>query len=85
VYVASRAELPPRAAVRLAQFAEGAEQGPFVSTDTPAPAALHALPYVLPSQPQTGAYCSVQISGLYVQLPAASARPQIAAGAWLQN
>src|SRR5687768_10061356 len=45
---------------------------PSCSIDTPAAAAVHAFPYVLPSQPQTGRYSRVQMLGLVLQTPCAS-------------
>ena len=57
---------------------------PRVSTETPAAAAAHALPYYIPSQPHTGLYSSVHACGMFAQVPVASARPHIASGGKLQ-
>jgi hypothetical protein len=48
---------------------------PGCLTDTPAAAATHGLPYVFPSQPQTGAKIFVQTSGFVSQTPVWSANP----------
>ena len=50
---------------------------PFARTLTPALAAVHAVACVLPSQPQTGLYSLVQISGRLVQTPPLSVSPQL--------
>jgi hypothetical protein len=44
---------------------------PLLAQFTPMAAAEHALPYVLPSHPQTGSYCSVHAwgSGAHRPLP----------------
>jgi len=39
-------------------------QGPLVKDFTPSQLATQALPYVLPSHPQTGSYCMVQAQSL---------------------
>src|SRR5262249_12577373 len=52
--------------------------------DTPAPAALQSLPYVLPSHPHTGADCSVQTSGFFAHVPVCSAAPHMASIGKLQ-
>ena|SRR6188508_92672 len=45
---------------------------PSYSTETPAPAAVHALAYVFPSHPQTGRNSRVQMTGLVLHIPCAS-------------
>jgi hypothetical protein len=54
------------------------------STATPAAAAVHGLPYVVPSQPHTGLNSLVHAVGTTAQTPVASARPHIASGGKLQ-
>jgi hypothetical protein len=46
-----------------------------LATDTDARAATHFEPYVLPSQPQTGAYSIVHRSGTGLHSPAMSPEP----------
>jgi hypothetical protein len=53
-------------------------------TLVPAAAAKHALSYVFPSQPHTGADCSVQLTGMVAQTPGASASPHRALDGKLQ-
>jgi hypothetical protein len=55
---ATRAELAKVASPAQAESGYGVADfghSPFERTETPAPAATQSLPYVLPSQPQTGA------------------------------
>ena len=47
-----------------------AAHSPVEATLTPAAAALHALEYVDPSQPQTGSYSRVHTVGIVSQVPA---------------
>ena len=51
-------------------------QAPTVSMLLPAAAAPQPLPYVVPLQPQTGAYSIVQASGVCLQIPCVE-EPQV--------
>jgi hypothetical protein len=85
--VQSRELGPISASVQSASFAQlvtGTTHAPVFSADLPFLRPSHALRYVTPSQPQTGAFTVVQRVGLRAQVPCASARPQIAASENLQ-
>src|SRR6185295_1616360 len=60
-------------------------QAPVLATDMLAAAAMHALLYVLPSQPHTGAKFCVHACEGFVHVPGASAAPQCALTGKLQN
>ena len=54
---------------------------PPCATETPLRAATHAVAYVFPSQPHTGANSIVHMSGMGLHVPAMSPAPQRALGA----
>jgi hypothetical protein len=83
-----RRELGPiSASVQSASFAQlvtGGMHAPVLRAELPFLRPSHALRYVTPLQPQTGAFTLVQRVGLRAQAPCASARPQIAVSENLQ-
>ena len=56
-------------------------QAPVFATDTLLRPATHALEYVFPSQPHTGANSMVHMSGMALQVPDMSPAPHFASSA----